>query len=197
MSAGKLSALAIMIFVALMFVRAFGLPTGNPFSGMSLFGYGLPIILAIAGAAMVYKKINGGGWLIILALAIIWLGTDNVAETGKNLGQGARELSRDLVENGLDVERSGAKSPRPEIRYDLLVPASGCSDLIENTNPNFWVDPRPKDPSTGWPKHTQMVSPETGKGWVPYRSGARYSHLRYCDNGSEMWMTISFYRGRM
>ena len=80
--------------------------------------------------------------------------------------------------------------------YDLFVPASGCSEVIPNTDPKLWVNPAPKNPEVGWPKYTFMTAPGY-VGWVEYVSGASYSALMYCDNGFDMWMHVEYRRGRL
>lgn len=197
MSGSKLFGWAMIGLVILIAIRSIGLPDVSAPTNMDWMMYVLPVLFLIAGFVLVYKKVNGGWWMVGLGLIVLWLGYDNVADTGRNVGQGARNISENGISGWWPWNETSVTESSPARSYDLLVPAHGCSAPIENTNSAFWVDPKPKDPATGWPKHTEMVSPESGKGWVPYQSGARYSHLRYCDNSDEMWMTVSFYRGRL
>lgn len=153
--------------------------------------------LASIGMFLIYKGIMRGWTLVAVAAIVYLLGPSNVLDMGRNTGQGAKKISETGISGWWSSGETSQTGRSPVRVYDLLVPAHGCSDPIKNTNSAEWVNPEPKDPATGWPRYTEMVSPETGKGWTPYRSGARYSHLRYCDNGSEMWMTVSFYRGQL
>lgn len=106
MNAGKIAGLAIAALVAIMIVRAVGIPSigGMPTLPMNDLKWWLlmaiPFTFIIAGIVMMHKKIGGGIILLALGLAILLFNPANIAEVGNNAGTALAEASRGLNENG-------------------------------------------------------------------------------------------------
>lgn len=100
MSIAKMLGLAIVGLIVIMVIRSVGLPDISAPTNMDWMMYVLPILFLIVGFALVYNKISGGWGMVILGLFVLWLGYDNVADTGRNIGQGVNELTSGLNENG-------------------------------------------------------------------------------------------------
>lgn len=110
-----------------------------------------------------------------------------------------------VVEKGISFTGESGTTQPTEARatpvevYDVLVPGRGCSEPAPNTNPQYWINPFPKDARTGWPNLTLVITPKTGNDWVPYEDSMKaYSFIRWCNNtGRKTWMTVEVYKGRL
>lgn len=145
MSAGRIVGLAILCFVVVMVIRAFGIPSieGIPTDDLKWWLLmAIPFTLIIAGVAMMNKKIGGGIILLVLGIIILLFNPANIAEVGNNVGTAVREASRGLNENGplpttgkIELERTFAN---PQVfaladtyrRIDVPPGTELCADPI-------------------------------------------------------------------
>jgi hypothetical protein len=100
MSLSKMIGWAIVGLVFIMIIRVIDLPDISVPTNMDWMMPALPILFLIAGFVLIYRKISGGWFIVILGLIALWLGYDNVVDAGKNIGQATTELTRSLNESG-------------------------------------------------------------------------------------------------
>lgn len=196
-----------------------------PFTKAPSVFWGFALIIIAVSTLFAYLNVDTGKWkvrivvtsVIILSLllaaklllpeGVLQLGTSSYNALDRSAQRQADIINICSEDPANPICPSNVSSagtppettPTPVEVYDVFVPGRGCSEPAQNTDSRFWINPFPKDARTGWPDLTLVITPRTGKGWVPYKDTMKsYSYIRWCNNtGRKTWMTVEVYKGRL